>query len=311
MRTVSLPGVEVTRVSCSNPKMDIRCLTGDRALVGESPVYSAPENAGYWVDILGPTLHRTDLTKLETASWALPRPVGMIALRSRGGLVIALDDGLYGFEPMTGDIDRLTGIEADRPENRANDGKCDVAGRLWVGTMNKTDHGEPTGSFYSVDAGLTARKIATDLRIPNGLAWSPDNAVMYHTDSRAGVVHAYDFDPATGERSGKREFFRFDREKTGGVDGAAMDMEGAYWTVLYGGGKLIRILPDGTQDREIPLPVTQPTMPCFAGPDMKTIVITSASQKLSQRELEAQPLAGALLAVTVDVPGHPVYPFGG
>ncbi len=291
--------------------MEIRCITEERALLGESPVYSAPENAVYWVDILGPSLYRTDLTTLKTASWDLPRPVGMIALRSSGGLMLALDDGLYGFEPMTGDLGLLTGIEADRPGNRTNDGKCDAAGRLWVGTMNKTDSSQPTGSFYSVDAGLTVTEIATGLRIPNGLAWSPDNAVMYHTDSRAGMVHAYDFDPATGERSGEREFYKFEREKTGSVDGAAMDIEGAYWTVLYGGGTLIRILPDGTVDREIPLPVTQPTMPCFAGPDMKTIVITSAAQKLSDEELEAQPLAGGLLALAVDVPGHPVYPFGG
>ncbi len=291
--------------------MEIRCITEERALLGESPVYAAPENAVYWVDILGPTLLRTDLASEETVSWELPRPVGMIALRSRGGLVVALDDGLYGFEPATGDTEPLAGIEADRPGNRANDGKCDAAGRLWVGTMNKTDSSQPTGSFYCVDAGLTVSRHATGLRVPNGLAWSPDNAVMYHTDSRAGVVHAYDFDPATGERSGERAFFRFDREKTGGVDGAAVDVEGAYWTVLYGGGKLIRILPDGTVDREIPLPVKQPTMPCFAGPDMKTIVITSASQNLSDEEREAQPLAGALLAVRVDVPGHPVYPFGG
>lgn len=291
--------------------MEIYCLTEERALLGESPVYSALENAVYWVDILGPFLHRTDLTRMETISWGLPRPAGMIALRCNGGLVIALDDGLYGFEPMTGRINLLTGIEEDRPENRTNDGKCDVAGRLWVGTMNKTDSSQPTGSFYCIDAGMTASQIATGLRIPNGLAWSPDDTVMYHTDSRAGVVHAYDFDPATGERSGQREFFRFDREKTGGVDGAAMDMEGAYWTVLYGGGKLIRILPDGTQDREIPLPVTQPTMPAFAGADMKTLVITSAAQNLSEEEREAQPLAGALLAVAVDIPGHQVYPFGG
>jgi len=291
--------------------MEIHCISEERALLGESPVYSMPENAVYWVDILGPFLHRTDLTRLETVSWGLPRSPGMIALRCHGGLVIALDDGLYGFEPMTGRINLLTGIEADRPENRTNDGKCDVAGRLWVGTMNKTDSNQPTGSFYSIDAGMTAARFATDIRIPNGLAWSPDNTVMYHTDSRAGVVHAYDFDPATGECVGKRAFFKFEREKTGSVDGAAMDIEGGYWTVLYGGGTLIRILPDGTVDREIPLPVTQPTMPCFAGPDMKTIVLTSASQNLSEQEREAQPLAGALLAVGVDVPGHQVYPFGG
>lgn len=290
--------------------MDIHCLTEERVLLGESPVWSASESCVYWIDILGPTLLRTDLINGETLTWGLPSAPGMIALRGFAGLIIALEDGLYGFNPPTGRIELLTPIEEVHSENRANDGKCDIAGRLWLGTMNKTDSSQPTGAFYRIDPHLAATRIGGDFRVPNGLAWSPDDSIMYHTDSRSGVVYSYDYDPGTGERSGEKEFFRFDREKTGGVDGAAMDVEGGYWTVLFGGGKLIRVLPDGTLDREIPLPVSQPTMPAFGGPDMKTIFITSASQKLSEDELAAQPLAGALLAVQVDVPGHPVYTFG-
>ena len=81
--------------------------------------------------------------------------------------------------------------------------------------------------------------------------------------------------------------------------------------MLYGGGKLIRVTPGGNVDRDIPLPVTQPTMPAFGGPDMKTIFITSASQKLGEDDLASQPLAGGLLGIPVDVRGHGVHPFGG
>ncbi|MCH8237593.1 MAG: SMP-30/gluconolactonase/LRE family protein, partial [Proteobacteria bacterium] len=281
----------------------MRCITDERALLGESPLWSAEEGCVYWVDILGRKLHRTNPDNLETRTWDLPSCAGMIALRRQGGLVVALEDGLYGFDPGSGRLDRLAAFEDDLPGNRPNDGKCDAQGRLWVGTMNKTDGSLPTGNFYRIDPDLRVTKIETGYCIPNGLAWSPDNSVMYHTDTRSNLVRAWDFDPATGERTEAREFFAFERETSGGVDGAAMDTRGGYWAALYGGGRLVRVSPEGAQDREIPLPVSQPTMPAFGGPDMKTIFITSASQKLGADELASQPLAGGLLSVAVDVRG--------
>ncbi len=291
--------------------MDISCITGERALLGESPVWSAAENSLYWVDILRQLLHRTDPGNGEAETWELPSQPGMIALRRKGGLVVALEDGLYGFDPQTGRCGLLVELEADSPENRPNDGKCDAAGRLWVGTMNMTDSTRPSGNFYRIDPDLGVTKIEDDFRVPNGLAWDPADRVMYHTDSRTRHVMSYDFDPASGERSGAREFFPFERERGGSVDGAAMDEQGGYWTVLYGGGKLIRMTPEGVLDGDIPLPVTQPTMPAFGGADMKTIYITTASQKLDRDALAAQPLAGGLLRIPAGVRGHPVHPFGG
>jgi sugar lactone lactonase YvrE len=289
----------------------ITCVTDIRAELGECPVWSPAENVVYWIDIQGRKLHRTAPDTHSTASIDLPSRPGMIALRKKGGLVVALEDGLYHCDPNFGALDLLVPLEADQPENRANDGKCDAAGRLWVGTMNLTQEGQPTGNFYRIDPDLTVTKISSGFRIPNGLAWSPDDKVMLHTDTRANVVWRYEFDPATGKRGTEQPFFRFDRAAAGGVDGAAMDSEGGYWPAMYGGSKLLRLLPDGTVDREIALPVLQPTMPAFGGADMKTLFVTSACQKLSDSDLRAQPLAGGLLAVETDFVGHPVHAFGG
>ena len=291
--------------------MEVSCITSERALLGESPVWSAAENCLYWVDIIGCSLHRTDPANGDTETRELPSQPGMIALRRKGGLVVALEDGLYGFDRSSGLSDRLVPLEADAPGNRANDGKCDARGRLWLGTMNKTDSNRPSGNFYRIDGDLRVTKIGEGFRVPNGLAWDPADRVMYHTDSRTRHVLAHDFDPATGELSGGQEFFPFDREKGGSVDGAAMDSAGGYWCVLYGGGRLIRVTPGGDLDIDIPLPVTQPTMPAFGGADMKTIFITSASQKLDEDERASQPLAGGLFSVPADVRGHGVHPFGG
>jgi sugar lactone lactonase YvrE len=289
----------------------IGCLTDVRAQLGECPVWAPAERVVYWIDIIGRKLHRTAPDTRTTTSIDLPSCPGMIALRKKGGLVVVLEDGLYACDPRSGALNLLVPLEADRPENRANDGKCDAAGRLWVGTMNLSQAGDPTGSFYRIDPDLSVTKIAGDFGIPNGLAWSPDDKVMLHTDTCANVVWRYTFDAATGKRGAEEPFFRFDRAKTGGVDGAAMDRDGGYWPAMYGGSKLLRLLPDGTVDREIALPVSQPTMPAFGGANMKTLFVTSACQKLSESALRAQPFAGGLLAVETDFVGHPVHSFGG
>ena len=291
--------------------MKINCITEYRANLGESPIWSKEENCVYWIDILKPKILRTDLSTHETHHWDMPSSVGMIAQRSSGGLIVALEDGIYALNSSNGELSLLVHLEKSIKNNRPNDGKCDVKGRLWIGTMSNINSMEASGAFYRVSPNLKADKVDFDLKIPNGLAWSPDDKVMYHTDTRSGIVYEYDFQTSSGLRSKKRKFFSYSRNKTGGVDGAAMDIEGGYWAALYGGGKLVRIMPDGFVEKEILLPVTQPTMPAFGGIDMKTIFITTANQKLSSEELSSQPLAGGLLSVRVDIPGHPVYPFSG
>ncbi len=291
--------------------MDVINIASERASLGESPVWSAGESALYWVDISGKRLHRAEYPSLSIQSWDTPSPAGMIALRSKGGLVAAMVDGLYAFDPGSAGWQLLVELETDQPDNRPNDGKCDAAGRLWVGTMNMVDHMRPTGSFYRIGTDLGVEKIAGDIRIPNGLAWSPDDRLMYRTDTRSAMVWRYAFDADAGTLGAETDFFDFKVCEIGGVDGAAMDTGGGYWVALYGGNRVVRINGDGEIDREIPLPAKQPTMPCFGGPEMKTLFVTSAAQNLDESALAAGPDNGGLLMVETDVIGHPVHSFGG
>ncbi len=295
----------------SNQLMEIHCITDVRASLGESPVWSESEGVVYWIDILEKHLHRTDPSTRETTTWSLPSHPGMIALREAGGLVIALQDGLYSFDQSSAHLECLAPLEADIPDNRPNDGKVDADGRLWLGTMNLKDASKPTGNLYRIDHELTVAHIDSGYCVPNGLTWSPDDRVMYHTDTRSGIVNKYAFDRTSGQLTDKRDFFQFDRGTVGGVDGASMDSAGGYWAAFYGGWKIARISPSGGLDAEILLPVSQPTMPTFGGPNRSTIFITSARQKLDSDSLVKQPLAGALFAVTVEHQGRPDFAFRG
>ena len=64
-------------------------------------------------------------------------------------------------------------------------------------------------------------------------------------------------------------------------------------------------------DRSIPLPCSNPTAPCFGGPDMKTIYVTSLRHGVRPEVLAEKPLSGGIFAVQVDVPGVPIGRFRG
>jgi len=291
--------------------MEVRNIAAAPNSLGESPVWSADESALYWVDINGKRIHKAEYPSLNLQSWETPSHPGMIAVRASGGLIVALEDGIYAFNPESEDWQLLAALEPDIRENRPNDGKCDAAGRLWVGTMNMEDHMQPSGSFYRIDMNLDVEKIFGDIRIPNGLAWSPDDGLMYRTDTRSAMVWRYPFDTGAGTLGAEEEFFPFNVRKIGGVDGAAMDAEGGYWVALYGGGRVARINQDGIIGQEIPLPARQPTMPCFGGMEMKTLFVTSAAQNLNTDILETEPDNGGVFVVETEVTGHPVHPFRG
>ena len=94
---------------------------------------------------------------------------------------------------------------------------------------------------------------------------------------------------------GPKTLFASVPEADGLPDGAALDTEGGYWCALHGGGRLRRFHADGSMDRDIMLPVSQPTMCAFAGAALDTLYVTSAADKLSPEQRGAEPHAGALL----------------
>jgi sugar lactone lactonase YvrE len=124
------------------------------------------------------------------------------------------------------------------------------------------------------------------------------------------VIWVYDYDPETGTPANRRVLAR-PTEAIGRPDGAAIDEQGYYWSAGISAGVLNRWSPDGRLDRSIPLPCSNPTAPCFGGPDLKTIFITSLRHDLPPDVLEAKPLSGGIFAIEVDVPGVPISRYRG
>jgi len=290
------------------PAPSVRCVLGAHPEVGEGPTWSAEEQALYWIDIHGPTLNRFDPKSGATRHWSMPAPIGSFGLTVKGRAVVALKSGLHLFDFASGALKLLANPEANIPGNRFNDGKVSPDGRFFAGTMDDTKPRKPTAALYRLDPDGTCRKLFDGLTVSNGLAWSPDGRTMYHSDSSAELIWAWDYDAKTGAMANRRTFAHA-TQALGRPDGAATDMEGCYWSAGVSAAVLNRYRPDGTLERAIPMPCAGPTMPCFGGPELKTIFITSLRENLSAAQLAAYPLSGSLFALEADVPGVPVAKF--
>jgi sugar lactone lactonase YvrE len=276
--------------------------------LGEGPVWDPRIGRLLWVDIPHGTLFVTDPADGSTTQRDLGTAVGVVLPRASGGYVAALQDGFY-LLPEEGEAELIAPVEASDPATRMNDGETDPQGRLWAGTMGW--HAEPgRGSLYRLDASGRVTRMVEGVSISNGLGWSPDGLTMYYVDTPTYRIDRFDFDPASGDISDRREFVTI-RHGGGRPDGLTVDSEGAVWVATWPGHAVHRYLPDGSLDAVIPLPVSNVSSCEFGGADLLDLYITTAWELLSEEEHAAQPLAGSLFRARLEVPGRPRVPFAG
>jgi len=273
----------------------IECLVECANILGEGPIWHPKEEALYWCDNLKPSVLRYDPATGDVSVWPLEKQVGSIVFRESGGIVAGMECGFCFLDLETGGIEIIVDPEADIAGNRLNDGKCDRAGRYWCGSMDAALK-NPTAALYRLDTDFTCHRMDDGFTVSNGIAFSPDDKVMYFSDTRAETVYAYDFDIASGALENRRVFIST-KEIAGRIDGATVDTEGFYWCAHIHGGEIARYDPAGKLERTIPLPVRHPTMCTFGGENFDTLYVTSSTRFLEPGEAAGQPLAGALFAI--------------
>ena len=290
--------------------------------LGESPFWHPEERALYWLDIPGRAVLRTrgDIASPTVERWAMPAEPGCMAPARRGGLVIALRDGIYRAQEWGGALQRLTSADHDTRTMRFNDGKCDALGRFWAGTLNEAKDA-PSAALYCLDArdgrAPVATRMAGDATTANGLAFAPDGRTVYWADTAAHEVRAWDWDREANVMSRPRVFHPFDAKPEGWTpgaatpyagrpDGATIDAQGHYWVAMFEGQQLLRFAPSGEQLSALATPMVCPTMPCFGGDDLKTLFVTSAQRGRPAAELTQWPASGQVVSMRVDTPGLPV-----
>jgi sugar lactone lactonase YvrE len=287
----------------------VRCVLPWKANVGESPVWSVSEQKLYWIDIQNRCVHRFDPESGRNCTFDLPEIVTSVALRASGGLVLTLKKSVVTFAPVTGKVEVIGSVEAELPDNRFNDGKCDARGRLFAGTMDAKNWSAPAGHLFRLDADRSITAVQSGVVCSNGCGWSPDGRTMYYTESFRYTVFAFDVEPETGAMSNRRPFVTIDGG--GFPDGLTVDADGFVWCNIVGLGQIRRFDPQGQLERVLQLPVPRATDCTFGGRELKTLFITTARETMTPEQLTSAPLSGSVFAHECDVVGLPAAPFAG
>ncbi len=273
-----------------------------RCGVGESPVWDAANRRVLFADIPGKRVLSYGIDGGVQSGWDFPEIVASFGLARSGRLVVALRDRVVLFDPVSGEMVELTGVMDLPDSNRLNDGKVGPDGGFWVGGIDLQAPRRPTASLYRVTPDGRVETRATGYAGSNGLAWSPDGRTMYHSDSTASFIEAWDFDPATGDMRGHRVVTEVSAE-VGRPAGGAMDVDGNYWSAAPSVGHVNCFSPEGTLLRTVDFPVPGPTMPCFAAGGL---FVTSLREGKPAEMLAAHPTLGGLFRMAAPVAGAPV-----
>jgi len=284
---------------------------GHRDRVGESPLWEPAGRALWWVDIEARTVRRLRLDDGALQSWTLPERVACLAPHADGGLVAGLETAIAHVTPQAdGRVELATLAPARHPRDgmRLNDGRCDRAGRFWVGSMVR-DMGanRAAGSITRLDARGAHDTGIGSLYTPNGLAFDPDGRGVWWSDSHPLSQCIWHAPLAADGTPGERRLVLDMHALPGRPDGAAVDVDGGYWICANDGGRVLRLTPDGRIDRELALPVSKPSMCSFGGDALDTLFVTTIQPAHPQGDdIE---LAGELFALRPGTQGLAETPF--
>jgi len=288
---------------------DIRLVGDFTAVVGEAPLWSAAEQALYWLDNTQRKLVRWRMESDTTETRDLPyRPSCLCPLAGKG-LLVGYRKGIGLFDFDSGRAVQLPISGAELEVVSFNDGACDAAGRLWIGTRHR-EANQPVAALYRIDGDLTLTRMRGGIVLSNGIAFSPDGRLMYHADSRPGRIDVYDLDIASGTLSPPRVLIDY-AGKGRRPDGCTVDAEGFLWVAEIDGWRIARYDPAGRLECEIMLPVQKPSNVAFGGPDFATLFVTTIAYGLDEAARAAQPAAGRMLALEPGMHGLPDRPFRG
>ncbi|WP_431190145.1 SMP-30/gluconolactonase/LRE family protein [Janthinobacterium lividum] len=279
--------------------------------LGEGVRWCERSGRVFWTNIEGCQLHALVLATGERQSWAMPERLACFALTdSDEVLLLGLASGLAWFDARSGAVTRLHTVEGGLPMTRLNDGRCDRQGRFVFGTLDERPCRDAIGSFYRLNLDLTLERLPLpQIAISNSICFSVDGTAMYFCDSMKKAIYRWD-DYLGGDASRVRVFAVLD-PGPGAADGATIDADDYLWSAQWGAGRVLRFAPDGSVERKISLPVSQPSCVSLGGPHYDELFVTTAQESLTPAQLASEPLAGGLFhARQVGVRGLPEVRFG-
>ncbi len=249
--------------------MKISAVSEHRCALGEGPVWDENKQRLYWLDCLGPTLYWLDFRNNRVRHCELPGDtVGSLAVRERGGLVLAMDQGFYGFDPEFGRAEPIALPLNGHDGLRFNDGKVDPFGHFVSGAMNIQPDGSEIGSMYRLTPEHEVVELLDGFYCFNGPCFTEDGSHLYFTGRTGGLIEKFEYGPAQTPVNGETLI-------DCNADGATVDADGYIWSAQWDEGCILRVSPDGEADTRIEIPGQVVTSVMFGGPDLDLIYVTT------------------------------------
>lgn len=266
----------------------------------EGPLWT-PEGLLVADAIAGGVLRFTDSGLTETVI-EHRRGIGGMALHADGGLVISGRN--VAVKGLVGSDDTATHVLRENdPSNGVvgyNDLTVDAHGRLYVGSLafvaSESRDADKPGQLFCIDLDGSARVVAEDILLTNGLGFSPDGSLLYHADTLRSTVNVYDVDDRGG-LSPKRPFVM--TGDGGQPDGLAVDAAGNVWVALPHSGQVGCFNQRGARVASIQIDVPMVTSLTFGGDDLRDVYIVSGSEGLDTDR------GAGVFKARVETPGLP------
>ncbi len=283
--------------------------TEQRFGLAEGPVWDGDRNRVLWVDINAGAVHAGTLAGdrvTDDSVLHFPGTAGAVVTSRNGELLVAGARRLYTVTP-DGTVADWVEILLERTASRLNDGGCDPAGRFLVGSLalDGRTHDEV---LVRVDEHGVVVVIDDDLGLSNGLGFTPAGDCLYSTDTVPGIIWIRDYDAPTGVSGPRREFLRVN---DGQPDGLCLDREGNLWIAIWGAGEVRCFSPSAEQVAVVEVAAPNTSSVAFVGPSLDMLLITTASEQLSQAQLDEYPDSGHLFLADVGTCGLPVPAWSG
>ncbi len=250
--------------------MRISALSDIQCHLGEGPLWDEEEQALYWVDSYAPSLYRYRNQGEQIDQWQLPgKQLGSLALRQQGGLILAMDQGFYTFDPVSGDVEVINRPLAGREHLRLNDGKVDPFGSFVAGGMNIDFTRHENCPMFRLSPQLEASEILDGFDCFNGACFSEDGELLYLTGRKEGVIEVFDYGAGQIPRNGRKLI------EDCNPDGATVDAEGFIWSAQWDDECLLRITPEGEVDTRLAIPGQVVSSVIFGGAGLERIFVTT------------------------------------
>jgi len=269
--------------------------------LGEGACWWPERKSWCWVDIIGHTIYMRDENDNQQSFDMGGYVTTLVPVAGRNELLVGLKDGVAFFSPERGLGKRIAVLE-ERENVRCNDGKCDPAGRLWIGTM-QMPAAEGTGNLYCITGSAAPELKLAGVTISNGLVWNNDK--MYYNDTHTGSVQEFSYDAQSGAIAFKRVAVHIP-PALGWPDGMAIDSNGMLWVAHWGGYGVYCWNPDtGELLGKVEVPAPHVSSCAFGGPEMNEMLITTAREHMTEAQIAEYPLSGSVFHVRLPIKGLP------